>query len=83
MSDWQDISTAPFNAEEPFIVWLPKLGVAVSALPGNVKYAEDGNTPVGWDGEPWFSMTDSDGCWYGLPLGEAPSHWCRISGPGK
>ena len=80
MDDWKPISQAPIR-NGPIIVWLPLLQVMVSAAPFNLQYAEDGNTVVGWDGDPVWSMTDCNGDPYMLPLAEAPSHWLDVEAP--
>lgn len=81
MIDWQPIHTAPFDAEEPFLIWVPKWRCGISALPMDVIYDEDGNTPIGWDGEPNFTITGPGGGDYGLGPDAEPSHWALITPP--
>lgn len=69
---WLPIAEAPAR-EGTFIVWLPKRGISVSAYP-SLDYAADGNTPVAIEQGAW-SMTDSKGGYYGLPLEDQPSHY--------
>lgn len=79
--NWKPIDTARYDIIAPIIVWLPSLKRAVSALSGNVLYSDDGNIPIGWDGDPWFTMTDSAGEAYGLALEDSPSHWMEVDPP--
>ncbi len=80
---WQSIETnpPPANAEKPFLIYLPKFDVVVSALPLIVEYDEN-NEVVGWTKQgPCFTITNQWGDYYGLSVEDEPTHWKYIRGP--
>ena len=74
---WRPIKEYDFKNGDCQIVWVVELQKALSAIPFYIEYEENGNTIKGVvkGSEHKWSMTDSDGDYYGLLISGTVTHW--------